>query len=143
MALTWFSCVPSLLSRRISCTERQRIHFICMSESRYYQTCSVIPKSTYCPDLMVSYMKCGFAVIRDVLSKEHEDRMESFFLSETLKYLYLLFDEGHSPLRLKLIQRQSPALSGFQLCVYDRGTPNPSLQQGRETSICQETCACL
>jgi hypothetical protein len=30
--------------------------------------------------------------------------MESFFLSETLKYLYLLFDEGHSPLRLKLIQ---------------------------------------
>jgi ER degradation enhancer, mannosidase alpha-like 1 len=39
-------------------------------------------------------IECGFAIIRDVLSKEHEDRMESFFLSETLKYLYLLFDEG-------------------------------------------------
>jgi len=43
---------------------------------------------------MYLMIECGFAVIRDVLSKEHEDRMESFFLSETLKYLYLLFDEG-------------------------------------------------
>ncbi|KAF7232314.1 hypothetical protein EG68_10782 [Paragonimus skrjabini miyazakii] len=25
----------------------------------------------------------------------HEDRMESFFLSETLKYLYLLFDDSN------------------------------------------------
>ena len=31
------------------------------------------------------------------MSKEHEDRMESFVLSETLKYLYLLFDEGTRP----------------------------------------------
>jgi hypothetical protein len=35
-------------------------------------------------------------VIRDVYTKEHEDRMESFALSETFKYLYLLFDEGIS-----------------------------------------------
>eukprot|EP00039_Didymoeca_costata_P008846 m.117669 g.117669 ORF g.117669 m.117669 type:complete len:532 (-) comp14256_c0_seq1:67-1662(-) len=38
---------------------------------------------------------CGYATIHDVNTKEKEDRMESFFLSETLKYLYLLFDPDH------------------------------------------------
>ncbi|XP_005089315.1 ER degradation-enhancing alpha-mannosidase-like protein 1 [Aplysia californica] len=36
--------------------------------------------------------RCGFCTIHDVHTKELEDRMESFFLSETCKYLYLLFD---------------------------------------------------
>lgn len=35
---------------------------------------------------------CGFATLHDVDEKSQEDRMESFFLSETMKYLYLLFD---------------------------------------------------
>nr|KAJ3422735.1 ER degradation-enhancing alpha-mannosidase-like protein 1 [Polyrhizophydium stewartii] len=39
-------------------------------------------------------VSCGFASIKDVRTGAREDRMESFFLSETLKYLYLLFDEG-------------------------------------------------
>ncbi|KAG0958748.1 hypothetical protein G6F32_000022 [Rhizopus arrhizus] len=38
---------------------------------------------------------CGFASIADVQSGKLEDRMESFMLSETLKYLYLLFDTDH------------------------------------------------
>ncbi|CAO3689717.1 unnamed protein product [Rhizopus stolonifer] len=38
---------------------------------------------------------CGFASIADVRSGKLEDRMESFMLSETLKYLYLLFDVDH------------------------------------------------
>jgi hypothetical protein len=37
---------------------------------------------------------CGYAGLRDVLHKRHSNRMESFFLGETVKYLYLLFDEG-------------------------------------------------
>jgi len=40
--------------------------------------------------------ECGFAVIRDVETKVKDDRMESFALSETFKYLYLLFDDGLS-----------------------------------------------
>lgn len=36
--------------------------------------------------------RCGYCTIHDVHTKELEDRMESFFLSETCKYLYLLFD---------------------------------------------------
>uniref|UniRef100_A0A914P2M9 alpha-1,2-Mannosidase n=2 Tax=Panagrolaimus TaxID=55784 RepID=A0A914P2M9_9BILA len=38
---------------------------------------------------------CGFATIHSVHDKSLEDRMESFFLSETCKYLYLLFNEDH------------------------------------------------
>lgn len=35
---------------------------------------------------------CGYATIKNVKDHRKEDRMESFFLAETLKYLYLLFD---------------------------------------------------
>ena len=33
----------------------------------------------------------GYAALKDVQTKEKRDNMESFFLAETLKYLYLLF----------------------------------------------------
>ncbi|XP_015930043.1 ER degradation-enhancing alpha-mannosidase-like protein 2 [Parasteatoda tepidariorum] len=36
--------------------------------------------------------ECGYATIKNVLDHKTEDRMESFFLAETTKYLYLLFD---------------------------------------------------
>ena len=36
--------------------------------------------------------QCGYATIHDVYDKSLEDRQESFFLSETCKYLFLLFD---------------------------------------------------
>ncbi|KAH8870466.1 ER degradation-enhancing alpha-mannosidase-like protein 2 [Schistosoma japonicum] len=38
---------------------------------------------------------CGFATVADVTKHTLEDRMESFFLAETTKYLYLLFDENN------------------------------------------------
>lgn len=34
---------------------------------------------------------CGYAAVRDVRTGTHEDRMDSFVLAETFKYLYLLF----------------------------------------------------
>ncbi|KAM7234838.1 hypothetical protein CapIbe_013658 [Capra ibex] len=34
---------------------------------------------------------CGFAAMKDVRTGSHEDRMDSFFLAEMFKYLYLLF----------------------------------------------------
>ncbi|KAJ3145802.1 alpha mannosidase-like protein [Geranomyces variabilis] len=40
-------------------------------------------------------VRCGFASLADVEAGTHDDRMESFFLSETLKYLYLLFDDDN------------------------------------------------
>jgi mannosidase alpha-like ER degradation enhancer 2 len=44
-------------------------------------------------DSLVRYCKTesGYAALKNVEKKEKEDAMESFFLAETLKYLYLLF----------------------------------------------------
>lgn len=38
---------------------------------------------------------CGYATVKDIKDHTLEDRMESFFLAETTKYLYLLFDEDN------------------------------------------------
>ncbi|KUJ24559.1 glycoside hydrolase family 47 protein [Mollisia scopiformis] len=38
---------------------------------------------------------CGWSGLADVHTGEKSDRMESFFLGETAKYLYLLFDPDH------------------------------------------------
>jgi mannosidase alpha-like ER degradation enhancer 3 len=46
-------------------------------------------------------VRCGFAAIIDVRKKNHEDKMDSFMLAETLKYLYLLFaDKADVPIDL-------------------------------------------
>jgi len=44
-------------------------------------------------DSLVKYCKtdAGYAALRNVETKEKRDNMESFFLAETLKYLYLLY----------------------------------------------------
>lgn len=38
---------------------------------------------------------CGYTILESVVTKEQGDKMPSYFLAETLKYLYLLFDEDH------------------------------------------------
>jgi hypothetical protein len=37
---------------------------------------------------------CGFSSV-NLSDKKLDDRMDSYFLSETLKYLYLIFDDSH------------------------------------------------
>ncbi|XP_028744759.1 ER degradation-enhancing alpha-mannosidase-like protein 2 isoform X2 [Peromyscus leucopus] len=39
----------------------------------------------------ISKVECGFATIKDLRDHKLDNRMESFFLAETVKYLYLLF----------------------------------------------------
>ncbi|GAB7359902.1 hypothetical protein MBLNU230_g7429t1 [Neophaeotheca triangularis] len=41
------------------------------------------------------WTKCGWTDLSDVISGEKRDRMESFFLGETAKYLFLLFSDDH------------------------------------------------
>lgn len=38
--------------------------------------------------------ECAFAPIQDVTTGGHDGRMESFWIAETLKYFYLIFDPG-------------------------------------------------
>jgi ER degradation enhancer, mannosidase alpha-like 1 len=42
----------------------------------------------------ITKTRCGYASIENVKDGKLGNRMESFFISETLKYLYLLFDTG-------------------------------------------------
>ncbi|CCI48519.1 unnamed protein product [Albugo candida] len=44
----------------------------------------------------VSRVPCGYAAVKDIYTLEVEDRMDSYFLSETIKYLYLLFSDDPS-----------------------------------------------
>lgn len=41
------------------------------------------------------WARCGWSGIQDVRSGDRSDRMESFFLGETMKYLFLLFSLEH------------------------------------------------
>ena len=41
------------------------------------------------------WARCGWTSIQNVLTGEQTDRMESFFLGETAKYLFLTFDPDH------------------------------------------------
>ncbi|KAI9821040.1 MAG: alpha mannosidase-like protein [Pycnora praestabilis] len=41
------------------------------------------------------WTRCGWAGLQDVRTGEQSDRMESFFLGETAKYMFLLFDPTH------------------------------------------------
>ncbi len=47
---------------------------------------------------LVKYCRndAGFCALKSVLTMEKDDEMESFFLAETLKYSFLLFDDGKS-----------------------------------------------
>eukprot|EP00124_Ichthyophonus_hoferi_P003209 Ihof_evm2s265 gene=Ihof_evmTU2s265 len=40
-----------------------------------------------------SWVKCGYAALSNITNGTKIDRMDSFFLAETVKYLYLLFEE--------------------------------------------------
>lgn len=44
---------------------------------------------------VINRVPCGFAGSKDVGQRSLDDRMDSYFLSETIKYLYLLFDDQH------------------------------------------------
>ena len=63
--------------------------------------------------------KCGFASIKNVVTKEQEDLMPSYFLSETLKYLLLLFDpddavEDRLAARVKGGAERASLMTSFQ-----------------------------
>eukprot|EP01133_Synstelium_polycarpum_P015986 gene15986-19016_t len=59
----------------------------------------------------VTRTKCGHSVVLDVEKHNLEDKMESFFLAETCKYLYMLFDDSNmffekSPTTMALLAKK-------------------------------------
>jgi len=69
--------------------------------------------------------ECGYAGVRDVEDCSLDEQMPSFFLSETLKYLYLLFDEvGRSSVPYILVSF-CPIRFLARSFSFVLGTPNP------------------
>ena len=66
--------------------------------------------------LETTRVNCGYAAVKNVETKELEDNMPSFFLSETLKYLYLLFDSDNNPFSSSAIM---PIKQEEKLCLFD------------------------
>nr|XP_026695542.1 ER degradation-enhancing alpha-mannosidase-like protein 3 isoform X3 [Ciona intestinalis] len=87
-------------------------------------------------------VECGYAGIKDVRTFTHEDRMDSYFLAEMFKYLYLLFSsssedlginidnyvlttEAHLlPLKLSLLSPHNKTKTKFTLSSVDRSCSN-------------------
>ena len=75
------------------------------------------------------WTKCGWAGLQDVRNGDLSDRMESFFLGETIKYLFLLFDEDHP-----LNNLDAPfvfSTEGHPLIIPRRINRNPSYSGSR------------
>jgi hypothetical protein len=87
---------------------------------------------------------CGWTDLSDVQTGEQRDRMESFFLGETAKYLYLLFTENH-PLN-KLDRPVVFTTEGHPLLIPDSAV-HPNYSKGairtaeRRNGGSSETCA--
>lgn len=69
--------------------------------------------------------QCGFAGLSNVMTREHNDVMPSYFFAETLKYLYLLFSDSPlaSPQALKQVvfSTEGHVLSKLKKQMANRG----------------------
>lgn len=75
---------------------------------------------------------CGYASLSNIMSMELTDEMPSFFLSETVKYLYLLFDEDHFLHRRSVIySTEAHPFDLVQLRTIERERAQGSSSRGR------------
>ncbi|KAI0015876.1 glycosyl hydrolase family 47-domain-containing protein [Xylariomycetidae sp. FL0641] len=77
--------------------------------------------------------ECGWSGLQDVRTGEKSDRMESFFLGETAKYLYLLYDSDH-PLN-KLDASYVFTTEGHPLVIPRKGSQRPPREPATEKSV--------
>ncbi|KAI9882537.1 MAG: hypothetical protein M1823_005716 [Watsoniomyces obsoletus] len=84
------------------------------------------------------WVPCGWAGLQDVRTGELADRMESFFLGETTKYLFLLFDETHP-----LNSLDAPfvfSTEGHPLMVRERGRRFSKKNEQGEAAVNDAIC---
>lgn len=84
------------------------------------------------------WTKCGWAGLQDVRNGDLKDRMESFILGETAKYLFLLYDSGH-PLN-NLDMPFVFSTEGHPLIIPDSTTGNLGARKDRRDTQVSLTC---
>ena len=89
---------------------------------------------------------CGYGTIHDVETQTLEDRQESFFLSETCKYLYLLFDTDNpvNTMSERYVFTTEghvfPVLDQFRTNVWDLQEENVSRRNSSTKNQHQQNC---
>ena len=90
------------------------------------------------------WTKCGWSGIQDVRSGERNDRMESFFLGETAKYLYLLFDVDHPLNKLDapfvFTTEGHPLIIPISARKFGEDTGTPAERKTRDSTAGKDTC---
>jgi hypothetical protein len=84
------------------------------------------------------WTRCGWSGLQDVRTGDKNDRMESFFLGETAKYLFLLFDQAHP-----LNHWDAPwvfTTEGHPLVIPKAPTPRRHSRTGTTQSDSMPTC---
>lgn len=84
--------------------------------------------------------RCGHAHVKDVATGELDDAMESFFLSETTKYLFLMFSNSTSLLDFFVFSTEAHILPPIA-----KGASEP-LQHGFGNNVpaaCKQLCDAL
>lgn len=83
--------------------------------------------------------RCGYATVSNVLTGQLEDTMESFFLSETVKYLYLTFKNATSLINFFVLSTEGHLFVPFNSSTV---TTNSS-RGGPESEDIASKCATL
>lgn len=79
------------------CTEMESISFLCCGVDLKFTCCNFQGIEKHCK-VENGYTSIGN--VRSATDTKPKDKMESFFLGETLKYLYLLFMEDQTAFSL-------------------------------------------
>ncbi len=77
-------------------------------------------------------VQCGYASVGDVTSGMLDDIMESFFISETLKYLYLLYTKRTDVLDQYVLSTEAHFLPTFPARKSPSTASIPALSRGRD-----------
>ncbi|GMF43156.1 unnamed protein product [Phytophthora fragariaefolia] len=79
----------------------------------------------------VSEVPCGYAAVGNIHTLDIEDRMDSYFLSETAKYLYLLFSDEPDVIVPAPVRRNNVSSSSNRSC----GAVTPSKTHAIKPSL--------
>ena len=91
-----------------------------------------------------SKVECGYASLADVNTKRLDDRMDSYFLAETTKYLFLLFDhalvpDGHARVHRNATRAYRDAARAQHACEHDVTTTTTTTTRTTATTRTRTT----
>lgn len=151
MVANKFKWIPEAFSPDLSSTHPQLKYYPLRPE--YIESGYVLYSDTKNPTYLVSTAAfyenmmnttktgCGFASISDVNSGRLEDSMESFFLSETIKYLYLMYSGADDIIDNFVLSTEAHFLPSFPAKLRETQKSNPNQASTASLPSCEILCS--